>query len=124
VTTRTVKMHIEGEGCEDEFDNRSRTALRKNGHYNSRLTPYNHRTWESTENDVLQVVINSSEDRYRCVAPCWIAAKHRRSIKSANPMRAGLQLSCIQGFNTLRLVGNVTRKTNSTAVKSIMRTAE
>jgi hypothetical protein len=35
-------------------------------------------------------------------------------------MRAGLQLTCAQGFDTIRLVGNVARKTNATAVKSIM----
>jgi hypothetical protein len=44
-----VEMRIEGEGCEDEFGDRSRAALRKSGRYNSCLTPYNNRTWEIAE---------------------------------------------------------------------------
>jgi hypothetical protein len=61
----TVKVYIEGEGYMGEYGARSRAARRRGGHYNSRLLPRNHRTWDINENDVLMVVIESQKDRYR-----------------------------------------------------------
>jgi hypothetical protein len=125
-----VKVYIEGEGCADEYGYRSRAAERGGEHYNSCLVPYNHRNRDVNENDVMQVAIESAKDRYRRMAqvntyagvkiPCWISAKHGRSIKSVNPMHAGLRFICLPTSNALQLVGNVTHKTNAIAVKAII----
>jgi hypothetical protein len=88
------------------------------------------RQWDITPNDILQVAISSSKDRYKCMAqtdafagveiPCWLGCKHGRSITAANPMRLAFQLACVDGFNTISMVGQVTCKSNREAMAVII----
>jgi hypothetical protein len=52
--------------------------------------------------------------------PCWVAAKHGRSISSVKPMRVGLHLFETVEFNTLLLLGKVTRETSVRIARGIM----
>jgi hypothetical protein len=54
--------------------------------------------------------------------PYWIRANHGRTLEAVNPMRTSLQLASLGDFDTLKLVGGVTRKTNAVAVEGILQT--
>jgi hypothetical protein len=131
VPIKGARDYIEGSGLEDEC--REKMWSRKaETHYANPLTPGRQSTWHITETDVIVCARKSEMDRCRIMnqvgpftgvkLPYWACAKHGRSIKSANPIRAALQLTNITDFNTLDLVGSVTHKTNDVAVKDILRT--
>jgi hypothetical protein len=127
---KDLQTYLDGEGLENERDNRCRAARKKGGEYRSALVPCSQRRHHNTIDDILQVVINSSKDRYRCVTqtnpcagvrvPCWLGCKRGHSIKTVNPMRTALLLTFTDGFETIKMVGQVTHKTNDVAVAGIL----
>jgi hypothetical protein len=130
VLLSTVKLYVQGEGLENEYQNKVNAARRDGERYKSALVPLSMRGWDIAPIDILQVATSSAKDRYRCMTqvdayagfeiPCWLGCNRGRLIKSANPVRIALQLTCLTGFNTLAMVGNVTRKSDDKAMKGIV----
>jgi hypothetical protein len=75
-----------------------------------------------TTNDIMQVVVRSDKDRYRCMCqvnpyagikiPYWIGCEHGHSLKTVNLLRTSLLLIDHGNFNAIGMVGDVTRETN------------
>jgi hypothetical protein len=110
--------YFEGSGYEDECE-RARRFKKNGANYRAKFTPSRHRSWQVTELQIVLVAIKSDEERFEIMAhvnpvagvriPCWIRANHGHMLEGANPMRTSLQLSCVQDFDTLKLVGSGAR---------------
>jgi hypothetical protein len=123
--------YYEGGGFEDEY-NRATNSGRSGANYGAKLTPSRRRTWQVTELQLVLVAINRDKERFEIMAqvspitgvraPYFLRANRGRTLKGVNPMRTSLQLSIIRDFDTLKLVGSVTHKTNGVAAKGILQT--
>jgi hypothetical protein len=126
VRIKQVETYIDGDGLRNEFDAKVRAARARKGNYASALVPYNQRSYRITTNDIMQVIAHSDKRMAQTNShagfevPCLIGCQHGRSIKSVGPMRTSLLLTDQGNFGTIRMVGQVTHKTNNEAMVGIL----
>jgi hypothetical protein len=122
----TLKRYYNGDRCEAEYISRERAARKNRQIYENALPPMSQRDWLIDEDDILQAVIMSDEERYSCRAFVniesgisiigAIACQRGHSLKSVDFRRTALEINA----DTLPLLGNISHET-SEALREILR---
>jgi hypothetical protein len=104
-------------------------AYRRNRRYVG-LAPYNERGHSITTNDMMQVIVHSDKNRYRCMCqvnpyagikiPHWFACKHGHSLKVVNPMRTSLLIMSTPELDMIPFIGEPAHKANDGAMPGIL----
>jgi hypothetical protein len=122
VRLKDAKVFIDGRGWLGKYNAERLEAEARGRKFRSGLVLYNERGRNIATDDMMQVVVHSDKDRYRCACqvnpyaaieiPSRFACKHWRSLRMVNPLRTSTMIMDNGDINVIPFVGEPTRARN------------